>query len=133
MALSPFACFWTGTTVRQARERAGWSREQLGAELRRTARTVRLWELDRVVPPRHVRVIVARLLDEPTLVEVDERACDTSFKAAVAELVARTTAEHGLPLAVEDRAVLERVAEILTRAHQSGTACSGARRKGRSG
>ena len=117
--MSSLRCFWTGTTLRQARERVGWSREELGAAASRTGRTVQLWEADRVVPPRHVRVLLARLLHAPALVEVHEHPGDATLEEAVAELVARTTAEQGAPLIVEDPVTLERIAEIVTLARQS--------------
>ena len=59
-----------GERIRTRREAIGMSREMLGDRSGRTAATVSNWESSKVTPPRTVRVLLASLLNDSTLIEV---------------------------------------------------------------
>jgi transcriptional regulator with XRE-family HTH domain len=62
-----------GDALRNARERAGFSRESLAVEIMRSAYTVALYEKGRVNPPRPVLVRLAHVLDEPGLLNAPDK------------------------------------------------------------
>jgi ribosome-binding protein aMBF1 (putative translation factor) len=60
-----------GDRLQSVRELSGLSREQIAAEVHRCSNTVANWESGRTHPARSVRVHLASLLNEPSLIELN--------------------------------------------------------------
>jgi len=58
-----------GQRLKQRREACGMSRSGLAERLTRTTDSVRNWERDALIPPKHVRVALAILLNDAALIE----------------------------------------------------------------
>ena len=87
--------------IRAARHKAGITQAQLASAIGKTTATVGAWESGKTAPPLTIRPLLDRVLFASQADHV------------VVELVARTTAASGVPLTVEDRVAIKRVAELL--------------------
>lgn len=60
-----------GERLQASREAAGMTREALAVEVHRSLGSILRWEMGHSTPPRSVRIYIAQMLDDPTLIEVD--------------------------------------------------------------